>query len=393
MSDDERPDNVTPIHRGGNGANGGVRRLRLIHLSRARVRPIDWLVQGWIERDAILDVIGDPSAGKSLLLLDLALCIATGTPWHGLAVQRGPVVYIAGEGHSGLARRRAAWEIENGITIDASSPIFVSDMETGLTDMKEKAHLLDTLDAFQLEHGTPVFIVIDTLARNFGPGDENDAVSMNAAAATLHSIRRSCLGASVATVHHTGNADKTRGRGSSALRGATDHEFLVTKSADHIVELKAVKMRDSLYPDAMTFRFKQVDLGLLDSFGEPVRSAVMEATGEPTAADLPPMAAPEKPKRMGRNISTALKRLQNEYERHRRNVLMNGRHPDTARVQEIDWRLACDKHDGMAANRWREAASSLYAAGTVKTEGVFVCLAESAQTWKPYTDPIHEATE
>ena len=53
---------------------------------------------------------GAAGSGKSFAVLDMALCIASGTPYHGHSVQQGSVFYIAGEGLSGMSRRAAAWQ-------------------------------------------------------------------------------------------------------------------------------------------------------------------------------------------------------------------------------------------------------------------------------------------
>ena len=47
----------------------------------------DWLVKGILERNTLAAVIGESGSGKSFIVVDIACCIATGTPWHGRDVQ------------------------------------------------------------------------------------------------------------------------------------------------------------------------------------------------------------------------------------------------------------------------------------------------------------------
>ena len=51
-------------------------------------------------------------------LLDWAGCIATGKAWAGNKSKKGGVLYIAGEGQSGVGKRIKAWNIVNRETSD-----------------------------------------------------------------------------------------------------------------------------------------------------------------------------------------------------------------------------------------------------------------------------------
>ncbi|WP_309671063.1 AAA family ATPase [Gemmatimonas sp.] len=55
--------------------------------------------------------------GKTFVMLDLALHVAAGKPWHGLAVQQAPVLYVVGEGFAGMRSRVAAWCAEHDTLI------------------------------------------------------------------------------------------------------------------------------------------------------------------------------------------------------------------------------------------------------------------------------------
>ena len=77
------------------------------------MRPIRWLVKGFLEMDSLSLMFGEPGCGKSFVAIDLACCVATGHSWHGKAIKRpGSVFYIAGEGFNGLSRRLMAWQTD-----------------------------------------------------------------------------------------------------------------------------------------------------------------------------------------------------------------------------------------------------------------------------------------
>src|SRR5690606_26632647 len=102
--------------------------------------------------------------------IDLACCVAAGRDFHGAKVRAAaPVIYIAGEGQNGLKRRLSAWERHHRIPL-AEAPLFLSRAAMALTEPVSVAAVLEAVEAV----GTPPgLVVLDTLARNFGSGDEN----------------------------------------------------------------------------------------------------------------------------------------------------------------------------------------------------------------------------
>jgi AAA domain len=80
----------------------------------------------------------------------------------------------------------------------------------------------------------PRLIVIDTLARNFGPGDENDQRDMNAFVQGCDALVVAFPGATVLVVHHPGK-DRRRGvRGSLVLAGALNTLLSLQRSGDRL---------------------------------------------------------------------------------------------------------------------------------------------------------------
>ena len=74
----------------------------------------NWLVKGLIEKENLGLIFGSPASGKSLLVQDMAFCVAAGLPFHGKETTQGNVLYIAGEGFSGLKKRFMALSQEYG---------------------------------------------------------------------------------------------------------------------------------------------------------------------------------------------------------------------------------------------------------------------------------------
>ncbi|MGN8064921.1 AAA family ATPase [Ralstonia sp. 22111] len=245
----------------------------------AGVKQIDWLVEGYVESDSLALVFGEPGHGKSFIALDIACSVATGTEWHGHVAKYGAVFYIAGEGGNGLARRFQAWSEARGASL-ANAPLYVSTRSAALTESASAKTVFSTVRELAVATGeTPALIVVDTLARNFGGGDENSAADMGMFISNLDLLRRSWQ-ATVLIVHHSGKDARRGARGSTALRGAVDAEFEVTKGQDDVIRLLASKMKEADMPSPLAFRLRTVEFQ--DSEGNPITGAA------PVLADAMP---------------------------------------------------------------------------------------------------------
>ena len=88
---------VVPIEKAANG----LLRLQLLTFGQVLdLPPPEPLVEGWIDKVTLNVIYGKPKLGKTFVCLDLAMCVATGAYWHGVAVEKTNVLYIAAEGLS-----------------------------------------------------------------------------------------------------------------------------------------------------------------------------------------------------------------------------------------------------------------------------------------------------
>lgn len=222
-------------------------------------RESHWLVRDWIESGSLALLFGESTAGKSFLALDWAACIATGTPWNDLAVTPGPVFYIAGEGKGGIGKRLAAWSSHNGIDV-TRAPIFISERGAAIMEEDEARSIGQAVKMLSGQIGKPALVVIDTLHRNMGDGDENDAGDIARFLANIDRHIREPIGCAVLLVHHSGHGDKTRSRGSSAIRAALDAEFSLTLSQEGMRKLECTKQKDTEQPQAVALKARVVQL-------------------------------------------------------------------------------------------------------------------------------------
>ena len=253
------------------------RRLKLTRADQIEMRPPAWLLRGMLERDTFALVFGDPGTGKSFLAIDWACRVATGTPWRGHGVTAGPVVYVAGEGQQGFGRRIRAWSEHHGVNLDGA-PLFVAPA-VAIPEPTQLGELAVAIDAGD----PPALIVLDTLARTFGGGDENSTQDMSRFVSACDALRRR-FGCTILVVHHTGHADKSRARGAIALKAALDAEYRLSDNENGLL-LTATKMKDAETPPPLGLELVSVDLpGLFDDYGNPVTSAAVEVIDADTGA-------------------------------------------------------------------------------------------------------------
>lgn len=233
--------------------------FRFIAVGDLEYRAPEYLIGDLIETETLGLLFGDPGCGKSFVAADLGLSVATGASFHGREVRQGAVFLIAGEGHNGLTRRFAAWARHRGVDLK-SAPLFMSNRPAQFLDRESAREVAEAVRQLAAQHGTPALIVIDTLARNYGPGDENSTSDMGAFIAAVDDLKAGFPGCAVLIVHHSGHGDKQRARGAMALKGALDCEYRVEKT-DSTIRLTNTKMKDAEPPKPLAFTLKGVDLG------------------------------------------------------------------------------------------------------------------------------------
>jgi hypothetical protein len=294
-----------------------------------------YLIKGILPGRGLGQVFGASNVGKSFLLIDMAMHVALGKPWRGHKTRQACVLYIAAEGLSGLAGRFKAWA---DYYQQVPTWLFIRPYSAQLTVQGAALALAERIKSLPQP---PKLIILDTLAANFGPGDENSAADMALAMSALRMLAGDWL---AVCVHHSGHGDKTRGRGHSSLYATLDMEIQVSRDdATSEIKVAHTKCRDMDRMEPLFFRLKPQALPWADEDGDPINSAVIVPADAPANPDV------EQGPSLSRKQSEAREVLRRMYEERQANVGPTG----TPRVSVSEWGTAMIPMDKDSGHRTR----------------------------------------
>lgn len=239
---------------------------------------ITQIVEDVITAGALSVMYGESNSGKSFIACDMACHLSCGMPWQGKRTVRGAVVYVAGEGAESIKLRVLAWRQHHGMSPYVAIVPAAVNLLDGNADVDK---IIRAALAVAEHYGEAVsLIVVDTLARAFGGGNENASEDMGAVITNADRIR-GATGAHVMFVHHAGKDSSKGSRGHSSLKAATDTEIEV--SGDELTKLHQAtitKQRDlGSRGMEITTRFSVVEMGP-GQWDKPITTCLVEPSAE-----------------------------------------------------------------------------------------------------------------
>jgi RecA-family ATPase len=241
---------------------------RLVHASEIQPRlNHEWLWKWWLGKGGLSVLYGETNVGKSFLGLHIGHHVTKGRKLGGKAVNKGRVFYIAAEGGSVFYNRLVPFDDPEMWILPG--PVVLTGRGGQAYPVAEVIQYLETVGGSSFD-----LIIIDTMSRVMGAGDENTAPGI---AELLNSIDhiRSITGAHVMVIHHSGK-DKAQGlRGHSALRAAVDTEIRLTRDDEcGVITAEVTKQRDGPTGYKFSYTLRQVVLGE-DQDGDQVTTCVV----------------------------------------------------------------------------------------------------------------------
>ena len=276
-------------------------------------------------------IVGSSGSGKTFYIIDIIMALISRDTWHGKTIENRPVIFINGEGFGGIFKRIKAYCLYHDVNID-SARLYFSETAADLFDdhgaLKVLSEIKEIISTWDKKDNLKPVIIVDTVARNLGAGNESFASDMSVFINHVDDIRK-IFDATVILVHHTGHDTGNRARGSSALEAAADTVYFIKTDADGVMRIEAKKSKDHELPPPLSFKTIQVELPWHDEDGNPETSLVLELT------DYTP---PPKTSGFGKNQIKALSILKELHSTQKQNLISSGFNPDDCKVLVQDWK-------------------------------------------------------
>ncbi|QZI93062.1 hypothetical protein SIPHO013v1_p0001 [Vibrio phage 82E33.2] len=252
------------------------------------VKPANWLIGGLIEENAIGILAGATGTFKTFTALHLAWTLGShdrqfiGYP----TVKTGKVLYLFGEGASGLKRRARAIEIQQQSSF---YNIVIPNRYIDITEPDDRM-MIDRL----VKKHCPVLIIYDTL-NSLAAIDNNSSREVSSMIKDLRNIQDSVKASSI-IVHHVGKDESKGMEGSHAFTSNSDFVFQLNKmtskkkaanpSANNtdinmMSEMICAKQKEGESFAPKIIEMTSVDLGFQENYGDRKQAtslALLDAT-------------------------------------------------------------------------------------------------------------------
>jgi hypothetical protein len=221
--------------------------------------PLVFLVEGLIVEASLVILYGAPGILKSLILADLAVCVAAGLPWlsslpgeSGAArhVTRCPVMWL--DFDNGTRRTHERFEaIGRAYGVPADIPLYYVSMPSPWLNAGDNAAILSLADRI-IAHDVKL-VILDNLSMIKGVVDENSD-QMGPVMSHLRWLAE-FTGAAIIVVHHQRKGNGLIGRAGETLRGhgsieaALDLALLIEREPGaSLITIRSTKTRDVEVP-------------------------------------------------------------------------------------------------------------------------------------------------
>jgi hypothetical protein len=193
--------------------------------------------------NTILTIVGQTKIGKTFLIYDLALAIASGGSFLNAEVPEAKSVLILSAEGGYYPNRERVKVLADDVSDESLERIgYIPFASLNLGDMEHLYALIDMINAGGYE-----VLIIDPLIR-FHTADENSSSAMSDIYSNLRLMMEE-TGVSVCLVHHTGKNKAAGARGSSVIASEYDSCITLTGESKHAVA--EFDMRHVLSPEPL----------------------------------------------------------------------------------------------------------------------------------------------
>lgn len=204
-----------------------------------------WLIDKWLPDQTMAFIVSPPGGHKTWLLLDLAVSVASGTPFLGMykTLESGPVVIIQQEDFHGQIVERLSLIVHNRFGISQSEdslvmppklPIFVHpDRKLKFSDEKVMRALEEQIDKIR-----PKLVIIDPL---YSAADMDNYMADTASEMFALKAMRDKYGTAFVVAHHTkkgADGDRERAWGSQFLNAFLETGWQIKSGTDANIKIR-----------------------------------------------------------------------------------------------------------------------------------------------------------
>ena len=199
----------------------------------AEFMPPDYLIDGLMQRRYVYSLTAPTGAGKTCIALHIAMCVALGMKLAGLDVEKGRVLFFAGENPDDIRSRWIKLCEEIGQNPDDIDVFFMPG-----TPPISNPEIRQRINAEAEKHGPFSLLIVDTSAAYFEGDDENSNKQLGDHARLMRSFTDLPGGPSVlVTCHPTKNPDMSNlvPRGGGAFLAEVDGNLVAIKQPGSMV--------------------------------------------------------------------------------------------------------------------------------------------------------------
>ena len=326
----------------------------------------EYLIKDVLTRGEMSMTAGASGSGKTFLIVDMAMCVARGVPFFGHRVRQGGVIYQAGEGATGLRRKRLRAYREHYQCADEPVPFVLLESPIDLYSGDDQtAAFIDEINYWSRKLTSPLeLVVIDTFSKATPGINENDSADIGRVLERCDQIRKA-TGAHVKLVHHM-NAEGAKPRGHTSMLANIETVIITRQLEDQhdrdgrkIREWELKKQKEGEAGTKFKFVLPQIQIGT-DEDGDKITSCII---APPSGAEGQPL--PTAGITVGGQSQVVLRAIYNALEEHGvtpfpglKDIPSGGRIVDSGFVREELKKVLSDDAEPAPAEETEEEAEA-----------------------------------
>ena len=268
-----------------------------------KVGRAEQLIRNWLPSTGVSFVLAKFGSGKTLLLLDQALCLATDRDWMGYPTARGCfAISLCGEDPEGTLANAEAWCTRHGVDPrDIGTRIVFADLAPNLLDREDCEFLIRHVRE-KLPKGVRPVVFIDTWQRSTASGGQNEDKDMQQAIRNAELVGKELGGPVIAASHPPkNNAPTIMGSGVIQNSSVAIWNMDQARKSTTARNVEVTRIKGSGLGTKLVVRIEKVEISGKDNYGCPRTGAVLVKDGsistarkaEPLEGDVAPANAPE----------------------------------------------------------------------------------------------------